>query len=448
MRKKDKPGKSEKVKYDDLFFYKIPLENDQLLFSKKVLNKHFPNYKRVDKQMDRLSADFVSYRDGIFTCVLTKDEIRYEQVYFGVEKDAIHVACDCSMPGGVLCEHAYRAIQWLTWGHTGKLDKYYWPGFEPDAEGKSKYLDIDNWKSDMKIRPKVDYGHLYRRGLGFRHQDAVQFERKLPEPAFKKEGIREVIGYQLLYTSPNFWHNHLPLLMPFIGTTNKRGDDISFYKTYLKRDNPHQHTVKLSNDQVMLNEICFAMYDIAMAIPYSKEIGVYSTEMKEYMPVMLDLWQKVIPMLKHEQFVKSTYSYHLKILPDRPQKKDLKPAQITISNIDLSFLLSDKGEYYQLKPVIKVNGKDISEDCYKVYLFLLENDNYGNGHFHLISNLQDEYLLNWFSEGFRKLTVLKADFDAFYDDFLKSLSECYQVMFKRRQGNLLLPFSAAIRGKH
>lgn len=112
-----------------IFFYKIPLENDDLLFHKNVLNKHFPDYKNIDKRMDRLSADFVSYRDGIFTRVLTRDEIKYEQIYFGVEKEALHVACDCGMPGGLLCEHAYRAIKWLTWGHTGRLDKYYWPGF-------------------------------------------------------------------------------------------------------------------------------------------------------------------------------------------------------------------------------------------------------------------------------------------------------------------------------
>ncbi|WP_143013994.1 hypothetical protein [Mucilaginibacter sp. OK268] len=440
MTKKTKVNNSEKVKYEELFFYTIPLCNNDLLLHKEVLYKHFPAYKKINKEKVKLNSVFVDYHTGVFTLALQKDEMRFQQIYFRVEMGTLHVACDCGMPGQVLCEHAYRALSNIIHRKLGRLEPYYWPGFEPDAEGISKYLDIRFTQQDAYIKPSFDFGNLFKRGLGFKKQDDVSFEQKLPEPAFKKEGVHDVLGYQLLYNSHSFYRNHLPFLIPFIGTTTKSGDGISYYKTYLKNVKQFKHGLNLSKEQIILNEISYAMFEIATSIPFNKVKGEYSPATKEYMPLMLNLWRKAIPKLRFEQHIKSSYSYNLNTLPSRPKKTDLKVSQITMSELDISFVLSDNGDYYQLVPIIKANGKDISEHYFKVSLFIIEPITSSHYHFHLIGNLQDEYLLNWLDENQRRLTVLKQDFESFYDGFLKKLSECYQVMFRRYKGSKLQPY--------
>ena len=141
---------------------------------------------------------------------MQQNDIRFEQIYFGVEKDTIYVACDCGMPGAVLCEHAYKGLSNISYGQNRKLERYYWPGFEPDANGMSKYLDIDISRLDAYISPRTDFGNLYRRSMGFKDQNIVVFDHKLPESALKKKGAHQV-GYQLLYN----WYSFIGIIYPF-----------------------------------------------------------------------------------------------------------------------------------------------------------------------------------------------------------------------------------------
>jgi hypothetical protein len=442
MREKKKLSKSKQVAYNDMFFYAIPLENNKLLLHKSVLNKHFPAYKKLPIEKNGMHFIFTEYRDGIFTLVMQQNDIHFEQIYFGVEKETVYIACDCGMPGAVLCEHAYKGLTNISYGQHCKLERYYWPGFEPDADGLSKYLDIDISRLDAYISPRTDFGNLFRRGLGFKDQSIIIFDYKLPEPAKRKEGAHQVLGYQLLYNRYSFYRNHLPFLLPFIGTTTKSGDDIGYYDYYLIKEKQSNHGSKLSNDQIILNEISNAMFEIATSVEHNKVKAEYSAETKEYMPLMLDLWRKAIPKLRFEQYFKSIYSHSSSCYRDRPRKTDAKPTRITMDDLDISFILSDQGEYYQLKPVIKTDGRDISGHYYKVSLFVIEPITPTNFHFHLIGNLQDEYLLNWLSEEYNKLTILKQDFESFQNGFLRQLGECYQIFYIPYKGKNIRPYNS------
>ncbi|WCT11009.1 hypothetical protein [Mucilaginibacter jinjuensis] len=440
MKKTIKAVSNARVAYDDLFFYAIPLENNDLLLDKAVLNKHYPAYKKLPKEKNGMHFIFTDYRDGIFTLVMQQNDIRFEQIYLGIEKKTLYVACDCGMPGAVLCEHAYKGLINISYGQNRKLEGYYWPGFEPDANGVSKYLDIDITRLEAYISPRTDFGNLYRRGMGFKDQSVVVFDHKLPESAKREEGAHQTLGYQLLYNRYSFYKNHLPFLLPFVGTTTKSGDDIGYYDYYLVKEKQFNHGLNLSNDQIILNEISKAMFEIATSVEHNKVKGEYSAETKEYIPLMLDLWRKAIPKLRFEQHLKSIYSHSSSCYRDRPRKADAKATRVTMDDLEISFILSDQGDYYQLKPVIKTNGKDISKDCYKVSLFVIEPITTTNFHFHLVGNLQDEYLLNWLSEDYNKLTVLKQDFESFHEGFLQQLTECYQISFRKYKGSMLQPF--------
>lgn len=441
MKKTIKTMSNTKVTYDNLFFYAIPLENKELLLRKTVLNRHYPAYKKLPKEKSGMYFIFTDYRDGIFTLVMQQDDIPFVQIYLGIEKDTIYVACDCGMPGAVLCEHAYKGLINIGYGQNRKLERYYWPGFEPGSDGVSKYLDIDITRLEAYISPRTDFGNLYRRDLGFKNQSVIIFDHKFPESAKRKEGARQVLGYQLLYNRYSFYRNHLPFLLPFVGTTTKSGDDIGYYDYYLIKEKQFSHGLNLSNDQIILNEISNAMFEIATSVEQNKVKGEYSAETKEYMPLMLDLWRKAIPQLRFEQYLKSIYSHSSSCYRDRPRKTDAKPSRITMDDLEISFILSDQGDYYQLRPVVKTDGRDISEHYYKVSLFVIEPITLTNFHFHLIGNLQDEYLLNWLSETYNKLTILKQDFESFHEKFLRQLGECYQIFYLPFKGKNLRPYN-------
>ncbi|WCT13637.1 hypothetical protein [Mucilaginibacter jinjuensis] len=240
---------------------KILLENNDLLLNKAILNKHYPAYKKPPKEKNGMHFIFTDYRDGIFTLVMQQNDIRFEQIYLGIEKDTLYVACYCGMPGAILCGHAYKGISNITYGQNCKLERYYWPVFESDSNGVGKYLDMDITRLEAYISPRTDFGNLYRRDLGLKKQSVIVFDHKLPQSAKRKEGAHQVLGYQLLYNRYSFYKNHLPCLLPFVGTTTKSGDDIGYYDYYLVKEKQFNHGLKLSNDQIILNEISNGMFE-------------------------------------------------------------------------------------------------------------------------------------------------------------------------------------------
>lgn len=74
-----------------------------------------------------------------------------------------------------------------------------------------------------------------------------------------------------------------------------------------------------------------------------------------------------------------------------------------MDDLEISFILSDQGDYYHLKPVVKTNGKDISEYYYKASLFVIEPITPTDFRFHLIGSLQDEHPLSWLNEDYNNL---------------------------------------------
>ncbi len=213
----------------DTFFYIIPFENDDLILTKEVLYKHFESPLKTKRHTDRTTIGSIIYGNDIFTVEVT---VRYEQrknLMVHIGRDEISVSCECGMPGGLLCQHAYYGLFKLMHYRDIDLKRYYWPGFNHQKKNKNTYLDITVNGHNVSFEPKKEYGNLYRLGLGFNFFETPTFEKKIEQKIIPSYGNQEILGYAMVWTWLTLWSVHLPFIIPFIGKTNLGGDDIFSY---------------------------------------------------------------------------------------------------------------------------------------------------------------------------------------------------------------------------
>lgn len=421
----------------DIFFYTIPLENSELTLKKDVLNKHYEPLPKGRNAYMGTHESYVRYENEIFKIAVYLVNVEVKHIYLHINIDEIQVACECGMPGGKLCAHAYFGLHRILWYREEvSLKTYYWPGITAELKGKNKFLDIKLGDHHLLIEPKKEYGTIYKAGLGFDGAVDLKLKKQDDNPITTNEGNHLVIGYALVYSSLWYASAHLPFLLPFIAETNKKGDQIAYYKHYLHRDK--SAPIKLTHDQIILNEMCFDMYDIAVGVgrlPDSRQFEQW----QGFIPTIIDLWRKVIPKLQYQTYVKSTLSYGYKNWMKRPRKLDTRNCRIHADNLLITFLLKEHEDYYTLELVTKLRYGTLSSKHYKDPLFIQDS---GINYFYLVSSQQDDNLLNWLDENGNKVTVLKTHFAEFQIAFLNPLSEIYQVIFKHKESRKLTIYNA------
>lgn len=424
----------------DIFFYTIPLENSELILKKEVLNKHYEPLPKGRNAHMGIHESYVSYANEIFKIAVYLVNVEVKHIYLHINIDEIQVACECGMPGGKLCAHAYFGLHRILWYREEiSLKTYYWPGITAEEKGKNKFLDIKLGDYHILIEPKKEYGAIYRTGLGFDGADKLKLEKQEDNPAALTAGSRLVLGYALVYDSLFYASAHLPFLLPFIAETNKKGDQIAYYKNYLHRD--QSAPIKLTHDQIILNEMCFDMYDIAVGVgrlPDSRRFEQW----QDVIPTMIDLWRKVIPKLQYQTYVKSTLSFGYKNWTKRPRKLDTRNCRIQADNLLITFLLKEHEDHYTLELVTKLRYGTLSSKHRKVPLFIHDQ---GIDWFYLVTSQQDDKLLNWLDESSNKLTILKTHFAEFQITFLNQLSKIYQVIFKHKESRKLTTYDAGFK---
>jgi hypothetical protein len=406
----------------NLFFYTISLDNE-LTITKETLYNHYKHHPTKKHRSPWIRVFCLNYHYDVFTVgVLLANEKTFK-IFLHLSKDELHVGCECGMPGEELCYHAYHGLFKLMHYHSMKLERYYWPELTTEHKGEFKFLEVDvNW-ANIKITPRKEYGNIYKKEFGFLDAEELTFEKQQQPEMSPSKGNQEVLGYALMYIRMNYANTHLPFIMPFIGTTNKAGDGIAFYQHYLRKDKPFTHNLKLTDEQIMLNEISYDMFKLSKSV--GKQYNEVNTESwKAAAPIMLNLWRKVIPKLKYEKYVKSCYTWGFKNWHDKPRKSDMHTSKILMDQLSISFVLKDKGEYFNLELLVKAGERNITPHALKIPLFVMDT---GTNTFYLVNSMQDENLLNWLSKYNSRLTVMKAHFENFKNRFLSPLSKCYLI---------------------
>jgi hypothetical protein len=415
--------------YSDTFFYRLPLENENFILTKETLERHLPASIKLDRAMNKLHNEFLSYRAGVLCIGLKHAETTVYKIYLGFADDVLYVGCQCGMPDRLLCIHAYKGLMTFIDRKSGSFKPYFWPGYEPDGNGSNKFLDINVKWHDIEISPKMEFGNLFIKKRGFEFENQIIIDPLRSKLSHRKQGNQPILGYHFLYNANRSSISHLPLILPFIGSSNKNDSDINSYDFYLWKNGVLPNDIHLTNDQITLNSICFQLFEIASLMQVTTKEGEYSNELQRKMLEMFKHWKLAIPLLIKEPYVKGSYSLTMRSIGSRPRKKDARDLQFFADSLKIDILIKEEEDHFTVEPLISTYEKDISENYLKLPLFVNDPKGGNYDHFHLIDNLQDESILEWFSLSKGKLTILKDDFEEFWESFASKLNDYYVVYF-------------------
>jgi len=260
------------------------------------------------------------------------------------------------------------------------------------------------------------------RELGFQKGDTIriekQRERNLPPT---RKGNELVLGYCLVCTCIRAAY-YLPVLIPYLGVTDKPGNKIAQFKEFIT-DKRSPAKVDYTDSQLFLNDICFELLAVANSMSSLNEDEHEQGRVLKNR--QLELWHKALDGgIASQDFVHSCFAFGFKLLKGKPVKSLLKKCCLAASLPVLSFILKDKGDHFTLHAVITNGNQEIHLNFNKAPLFVAsEND----AIYYSLATVQDDDLLNWLIGYDNCLTVLKAHFTQFHEQFLKKLSGCYPV---------------------
>jgi hypothetical protein len=423
----------------DARFYSVPLGNDGFELTLKTLHQHYRAAPKSRKMFIGLKACYIRFERELAQVSVAKPGEKTHLLLIHISIGEMEICCDCGMPGDNLCIHAYSGLCKLMYFQKASCFKnLYWPGVTTEFKRKNKYLDINPHEDQMSIRPKKEFGNLFRPGINFKGLQPTQFEKQpIKQPVINRKKNKLVLGYFLAYNPRSHPGSHLPFILPFVGLSDNQGKNIRKFQQFIKEDVPD--TIELTSNQRLLNKISKEMLFLVKAMDKRRDWEEES--MLQYKKRIFDLWQQAcLPHLCTEDFVYAYYTGHLRMLYGRPAKFDAKECHLTFTSPVLSFRLFDRGDHFSLQAVIMIDDHEVELKARKIPFFITNDTGLV---YYPVASVQDDDLLNWMIDNGNRITILKAHFIAFHEQFLKSLAECYPVMYKPGGTKKLISFTFA-----
>jgi hypothetical protein len=405
----------------DTFFYTIPFEQPHQRLTRDMLKAHYLVPKGRRAHMG-IHTEYKAFKNGIISVEVKSPDNSKNMLFMHVGLTELDVACTCGMPGGKLCYHAYMGLHSLAWYHYLDLASFYWPGLTADDTVKNTFLTTTVNKNWISVRPKPKYGNLFKSSIGFADENLLSINI-ITKHEITIVGGQEAIAYCLAYNLGYNTSSLLPLLIPCLGLTSKNNKDMVSFKQFSIPDKPIQNFAYTAN-QVLLNDICFKVYDIAKTYD-SFDGEAKRNESPSLKHEMLTLWEQAIPLLLNEKYNFRYYTYWLKYLKEKPRKGDIKDCSYSLERPVLSFVLKFHQDHFSLAAVVSIDGKPLKFD-YKPHLFVFDEI---TKLCYLMPSVQDDDLLMWILTYNNRLTILKKHFKEFHSSFLERLSSCYPVFF-------------------
>lgn len=242
----------------DLFFYPIPLTQPGQYLTRDELQKHFPLPKGRKAFMGNDEV-FISFENSILTVKVNLNDNSENYLYLHVERDELHVACTCGMPGERLCYHAFMGLYGMSWLTEGfDCQELFWPGYYDTAKAQ-KFINVKLGKQRITVKFKPEFGTLFRSQIGFPDNPQPSFAESTDKTLAPKAGSTNIYAYALCFATGRFRNRHFPVLLPFCGITSKDGSKVtSFVRFVLPDKQPGPAGYHLHTQQ--LNELTRAMY--------------------------------------------------------------------------------------------------------------------------------------------------------------------------------------------
>lgn len=403
------------------FFYSMPFKSSRQRLTREDLAEHYEPPKGRKAYMGNHYL-VVSFENSILTVKVNPNDGSENHLYLHAERDELHVACTCKMPGDKLCYHAYIGLHSMCWLTEGfDFQEIYWPGYYENGKAK-KFLEIELGKQRITVSSKPEFGTIYRSGLKFPDDQPPVLASATDQNLAIKPGDTAIYAYALCFATGRFRNRHFPLLLPFLGVTSKDGSKlISFTKFILPdklpvKDNGHQ-------PRQQLDGCSKAIYDIVKTLGIAENRNRNTwTAAKQ---TVFELWQQVLPILANYPYNQSYHLWWLKYLRERPLKMYMRDCRYSLEVPSLTFDLTYHKEYFNLSVNVIVGSKIIPV-THKPHLFVFDEETHTA---FLMNSIQDDELVIWMIDNKNKLTISTDHFKEFDENFLSQLSEKYVVFF-------------------
>ena len=418
MAKKQKLGT---ILSPDTFYYVIPFDRPDQKLTREVLSKHYSPPKGRRAYMG-IHTEFKGFKNGLVHVEVKLPDHSENMLFLHVGLVELDVACTCGMPDEKLCHHAYMGLHSLAWYDYLQLDRYYWPGITSDEKVKHKFLTIELKPGWITVKPKLQYGNIFKADIGFNGGQLPPIEKpsKIDNAVV---GEKEAIAYCLAYNVGNYSNSHLPVLMPCLGVTNKYNTEVSSFILFGREDKPITNLNYTTNQQ-QLNTIGLQQYQIAKGHDDLSDEGKKQA-LSQAKQAMITLWEQAIPLLSNEKYTYRYYTHWIKYMRDKPRKANMQNCRHSLQRPVLSFLLKFNQDHFSLRAVITVNGNTLQLN-HKPHLFVIDE---ATDICYLMYSVQDDELLMWMLRYHNRLTVLREHFAEFHLTFLEKISSCYEVLF-------------------
>jgi hypothetical protein len=412
----------------DTFFNTIPFEQPGLKLTSEMLAKHYPVPKGRRAHMG-IHTEHKAFKNGIVWVEVKAPDNSENMLFLHIGLTELDVACTCGMPDGKLCYHAYMGLYSISFDFA----TFYWPGFTDDERMKDKFLITNVHKNWITLKPKTQYGNVFKPAIGFKDEQQLSIN-KPAKPTSTIVGGQEAIAYCLAYNLGHLSNLFLPVLIPCLGVTGKNNKEIISFKQFGRRDKPIGN-ISYTANQELLNDISYKLYDISKAYDNFRRERKRN-ELHQLKHDILVLWEKVIPLLLHEQYNYKDNIYWLRFLKDKPRKAEISDCRYSLERPVLSFILKFHQHHFSLAVVVSVNGTPLKFN-YKPHLFVFDEM---TELCYLMPSVQDDDVLMWMLSYNNRLTILKGHFKEFHNEFMEKLNSCYTVLFTDTQTKKSIPY--------
>lgn len=409
----------------DAKFFVIPLPLDSFKLNRETLNNYYSPLPKKPKDRYGRSSRFISFRKAIATISVSMPNEADQLLFVHVEVGELHVSCQCGRCDIRLCAHAYYGLLYLM-NYLNEIDlrDLYWPEIDSEVKSENRFLDIQIRNRYISVKPKKEYGNIFRPGKGFRSENLLHLYEPSFEKPFTHDKRKEVLVFCIAYNHSRLPSTHLPFILPVIGLTDIKGIEVTRFVKIFNGDSCLSGSAITDRD-LRLIELSREMYRIT-----TEEFGLESkdesrkTGLKQH---MLTLWQKAIPDLNDVTYLYAYLTYGFKGLKYGLQKIRMsKVDMISTLPSSLSFILKDHGDHLQMSAVISNDQRKVDEGEDSTPFFTQSN---AGRTWNLTASVQDDEVMNWMSLHQNVLTIMKAHFIRFHEHFLSRLSSYYTVYF-------------------
>lgn len=415
-------------------FYKLPFEKNSRILKLNVLESH--TEFRAGRNPYRIGErKLVSFKKGILIIRVRLEKEPVLRVYLKVEYDHLLVSCSVDTDDSHLGRYAYRTLRAMLWDDFHDFGEYYWPECFNSTTGRSRYLHVvcDRYGIDIKLREAFS-GFFRPNDYFIDISERTVLKREAPVKVNKVPRIDNYVGYCLADTdSVKFHSNHYPFLIPYTFTKNADNRTIRSYGSFLFEDEDRQE-MYITPAQNKLNRIYEEMKQIVKI-----RFGKYGDSEERIQEIadsnlarkrrIFELFNKALPMLSEEPFTHYFFTHGLNNIQHRPKKKYMEIATFSTEIPTLTFFLTDKGEYYELKLKFRVKGKSLILSEEKFATFFISSLSRPNV-WYLMESEMDCTVVSFFSRTNFGIQIPKGYYGQHFEKYVDNIKKYYELVIK------------------